>query len=94
MEGSGECVAVLILLVREKWSTTDVANSLFLFIFFSSDMEEATLIMLVDDPKLEVWETSFMLEAAIQRDLDRQEEGAVRNLMKFHKDKCQVLHLE
>ena len=33
------------------------------------------------------------MRAATQRELDRQEEWAVRNLTKFNKDKCQVLHL-
>ena len=56
-------------------------------------MQEVTLITLVDDPKLEAGGPVICLRAAIQRELDRQEEWAVRNLRKFNKDKCQVLHL-
>ena len=56
-------------------------------------MEQAKLSTLVDDPKLEVEGPVICLRAAIQRHLDRQEEWAVRNLLKFNKDKCQVLHL-
>jgi len=38
----------------------------------------------------------FPLEgrATLQEDLNRLEESANKNLMKFNKDKCKVLHLE
>ncbi|GAB0196129.1 cAMP-dependent protein kinase inhibitor alpha [Grus japonensis] len=32
--------------------------------------------------------------ATLQEDLDRPEELATKNIMKFNKDKCKVLHLE
>ena len=66
---------------------------IFLFILCIGYMQEATLVMLVDDPRLEVGSPAICLRAAMQRELDRQEEWAVRNLLKFNKDKCQALHL-
>ncbi|PKU40378.1 rna-directed dna polymerase from mobile element jockey-like [Limosa lapponica baueri] len=46
-----------------------------------------------DDTKLGRVANTSGGHAAIQRDLDRLKICAVRNLMKFNKEKCKVMHL-
>jgi len=54
---------------------------------------ECTLSTFADDTKLGGVADTPEGHAAIQRDLDRLEKWADRNLIKFHKGKYQVLHL-
>jgi len=66
----------------------------YIFISGLDDVAECTLSKFLDDTKRGGMADTPEGRAAIWRDLDRLEKWADRNLMRFSKGNCKVLHLK
>jgi len=64
-----------------------------IFINQLDDGAECTLCKSANDTKLGGVADMLQSHATIQKDLDRLEKWSDRNLMKFNKGNCEVLHL-
>ncbi|GAB0176009.1 cAMP-dependent protein kinase inhibitor alpha [Grus japonensis] len=91
-----DTVGVLSPSVNEKEKSKGSILAPTVFNIFISDLDDGikcTLMKFANDTKLSGEVDALEGRATLQEDLDRLEEWANKNLMKFNKDKCKVLHL-